>query len=262
MTSLPVSERLCRKRPGLPSPELEARCRPTKAWLSMVQPWLGNSPSPSAWLKTRAGNSRHVGLNSCSTHMWHGRREYVVCVSKCAWIPINCVWEGGYFSSSSHLVLTCPSTVPDFRGNNPSLPSSSDPRPEAWELEGTAQYPSRSHTLLDRYLRWCSWDLLDATPSIGSLQGSLWEKLAKQQIVSVTFKQTIIPNLYFFHCGGLCHKSQPKAVVEINSWLFPNHAVICHVVYFRDFPGVLLWVQWCNSYGLKHRQIGETKDLQ
>lgn len=41
---------------------------------------------------------RLVGLNSYSTHMCSGRWEHVVCVNKCAWIPINCVWEGGFFS--------------------------------------------------------------------------------------------------------------------------------------------------------------------
>lgn len=127
-----VSVHLCQKQPGPPIPELAARCRRTIAWLAMLQAWLGNSLSPSVWMKTGAGDSRHVGLNSYSTHMRSGRQEHVDCVSKCAWIPISCVWEDGlFFSSLSHLG---PSILSDFRGNNPSLPSTSGSWPEAWEL--------------------------------------------------------------------------------------------------------------------------------
>lgn len=53
INSLPESEHLCWKWPGLPELDLEAQCRPTTAQLSMLQAWLGNRPSPSEWLKTR-----------------------------------------------------------------------------------------------------------------------------------------------------------------------------------------------------------------
>lgn len=52
-----------------------------------------------------SGNSKHVGLNSYSAHMCNRRREHVVCVSKCAWIPISYAQEGGFFF---FFISSCP----------------------------------------------------------------------------------------------------------------------------------------------------------
>lgn len=116
---LPDSEHLFQRPPGHPILEPEARCRPTTAWMSMLQAWLGNRLSPSAWLKTRAAGIPGMwGLTPTLSHMSSRRREHVVCVSKWAWIPISYMLEGGFFSN--HHVPTCPLTA-RFQGGSGNL---------------------------------------------------------------------------------------------------------------------------------------------
>lgn len=142
---IPVSEDLCGKRPELPGPELEAKCRrrPTAAWLSTLLACLGNrGASPPAWLKTSVegiqgmwGSSLpiRVTLRPHCVLQKEGTSATLVwcfCVSQCAWFPVNwyvcacvrvCVWMRGWGitsveeTSSYFLALTCLSSV-SFQG--------------------------------------------------------------------------------------------------------------------------------------------------
>lgn len=148
INSLPESEHLCWKWPGLPELDLEAQCRPTTAQISMLQAWLGNRPSPSEWLKTR-----EAGIPS----MWGSTPTPPTCATEggsmlFVSVSVNshklCMRGWIFFLFSYHLVLTCPSTAifyGEMLSHSPFKLSSCTTGLGAWRNS------SWSHTLLHTY---------------------------------------------------------------------------------------------------------------
>lgn len=197
--------------------------------------------APHRWTRSPMQAHNSLTLPTCTVE----GGSILSCISKCAWVPINCVWEGTW-----------------------------GPRPESWELEGTAQWLSCYHTLPDTYLTQMfpqiCWSF---TLNLGN-HSQITARITARQVcnrVMVTFKPSIILNLKYFHLGGLCHKTLPKPVAETKACLFPKHAVICHLVFlaiFQDFSSgyndvtVMIWSigNQCDAQDLRIEVVLQRQD--